>query len=238
MSDDFTRTTENAGRAVDGARAATIVAGIVIAASLVLGVAGCGGDGDTKTVTAVETVTSTVGAPAATATSPSGADGATASVGPPLPAGVLGVDGRYRLKTVSTDYDAQNIGVARFSAYEAPSNARTRCVGSRCSVTFRLGLKSGGSKTYTLRADPARERTYVGTGTGQITCLDTHHTRVGSRERIAVRAGSATEIAGRQVAGRLSLYATITARCPAIVGTGRQTVRFVATLRGPRESSG
>jgi hypothetical protein len=213
---------------------------IALACLVVLGAAGCGGDDTaTKTVTAVETVTSTVGAPAS-ATSPdvSGADGARASAGPPLPAGVLGVDGRYRLKTVNTDYDAQNIGVARFSAYEEPSDARTRCVGRRCSVTFRFGLKSGGSKTYTLRADPARERTYVGTGRGQITCLDTKHTRVGSRERIAVRAGSATEVAGRQVAGRLSLYATITARCPVIAGTGRQAVRFVATLRGPRESSG
>jgi hypothetical protein len=215
-----------------------------MAALVVLAAAGCGADDTaTKTVTVSgETVTRTEGAPPAAATSPSpstsGADGKPESTGPPLPAGVVGVDGRYLLKTVKTDYDKQNVGVERLYAYEEPSNAVTSCVAERCSVTLRLGLKSGGSKPYTLRADPARERTYVGTGTGRVECLDPKHTRVPSRERIAVRAGSATTIGRRQVAGRLSLYATIAASCPAIAGTGNEAVRFVATLRGPRERAG
>ena len=207
-------------------------------ALVVLGAAGCGGDDTaTKTVTvAGEPVTRTQSAPAPAQTpEASGADATSDSPGPPLPAGVVGVDGRYLLKTVNTDFDGQNIGVARFSAYEEPSNAATKCVAKRCSVLLRFGLKSGGSKAYTLRADPGRDRTYVGTGRGQVECLDDSHTKVQSRERIAVRAGSPTKIGDRQVAGRLSLYATITASCPVTAGTGVQALRLVATLRGPRE---
>jgi hypothetical protein len=208
-----------------------------LAALVVLPAAGCGADDTaTKTVT-VPGKTVTQSAAAAPAQSPDTSDGDSASdsPGPPLPAGVVGVDGRYLLKTVSTDYDKQNIGVQRFSAYEEPSTATTDCGGGRCSVTFRLGLKSGGTKAYTLRADAARKLTYVGTGRGQIECLDSNRTKAPSRERIAVRAGSPTKIGGREVAGRLSLYATITARCPATTGTDHQAVRFVATLRGPRQ---
>ncbi len=204
------------------------------AALVVLGAAGCGGDDTaTKTVTvAGEDVTRTQSAPAPAQTP----DSSGADPGPPLPAGVVGVDGRYLLKTINTDFDGQNIGVDRLYAYEEPSNAATKCVGRRCAVTFRFGLKSGGSKAYTLRADPGRDRTYVGTGRGQVECLDDRHTKVPSRERIAVRAGSPTKLGDRQVAGRLSLYATITARCPHVTaGEGIQAVRFVATLRGPRE---
>ncbi len=212
----------------------------------VLGAAGCGGDDDTatKTVTvAGETVTSTQTAPAPAQTpDASGDDGVSDSPGPPLPAGVVGVDGRYLLKTVNTDYDGPGVsveGVDRFSSYEEPSNATTTCVAKRCSVLLRFGLKSGGSKAYTLRADPNRQRTYVGTGTGQLECGGFggggRRTKVQSRERIAVRAGSPTKIGDRQVAGRLSLYATITARCPVTAGTGMEALRLVATLRGPRE---
>jgi hypothetical protein len=210
---------------------------IPLAAAVVLAAAGCGADDTaTKTVTVPgKTVTQTAAAAPAQSPDGSGADSASNSPGPPLPAGVVGVDGRYRLKTVSTDYDKQNIGVERFAAYEEPSTATTDCAGERCSVTFRFGLKSGGTKAYTLRADAARKLTYVGTGRGQIECLDVHRTKAPSRERIAVRAGSPTKIGGREVAGRLSLYATITARCPATTGTDHQTVKFVATLRGPRQ---
>jgi hypothetical protein len=212
---------------------------IALAAVVVLTVAGCGGDDTaTKTVTAPgKTVTVTQGAATTPTQSPdtSGADSASDAPGPPLPAGVVGVDGRYLLKTVSTDYDNQNIGVKRFGAYEEPSTATTKCAGERCSVTFRFGLKSGGTKAYTLRADPARDLTYVGTGRGQIECLDNDRTKAQSRERIAVRAGSPAKIGGREVAGRISLYATITARCPTTTGSEHQAVRFVATLRGPRQ---
>jgi len=212
-------------------------------ALVVLGAAGCGGDDTaTKTVTvAGETVTRTQTAPAPSQTpDASGDDGVSDSPGPPLPAGVVGVDGRYLLKTVNTDYDGPGVsveGVDRFSSYEEPSNAATTCVAKRCSVLLRFGLNSGGSKAYTLRADPNRQRTYVGTGTGQLECGGGGRppTKVPSRERIAVRAGSPTKIGDRQVAGRLSLYATITARCPDIAGTGMEALRLVATLRGPRE---
>ena len=213
-----------------------------LAALVLLGAAGCGGDDTaTKTVTVAgetETVTGTQGAPAPAQTpDASGTDGVSDSPGPPLPSGVIGVDGRYLLETVGSDYDGQNIstklGFGRF--YKESSNAATTCVARRCSVLFRLGLQSGGSKAYTLRADPGRQRTYVGTGTGQVECADDRDTKVQSRERIAVRAGSATKIGGRQVAGRLSLYATITARCPRSIATG-SAVRLVFTLRGPREN--
>lgn len=80
-------------------------------------------------------------------------------------------------------------------------------------MTFRLGLPSGGYKPYTLKADPSRERTYVGTAGGQTMCT-VGDRRVSTRERIAVRAGSSTKIGGREVAGRLSAYITIIARCP------------------------
>ena len=136
-----------------------------LAALVVLGAAGCGGDDTaTKTVTvAGEPVTRTQSAPAPAQTpEASGADATSDSPGPPLPAGVVGVDGRYLLKTVNTDFDGQDIGTKRFYAYEEPSTAVTKCVGQRCAVTFRLGLKSGGSKAYTLLADPARDQTYVG----------------------------------------------------------------------------
>lgn len=210
-----------------------------LVALVVLGAAGCGGgDTATKTVTgAGKTVTRTRSTPVpAQSPNTSGADGPSESPGPPLPAGVVGVDGRYLLKTVKSSYKNQDIGVERFYAYEEPSTAVTKCVGGRCAVTFRLGLKSGGSKAYTLPADPGRDRTYVGTGRGQVECADDGRTNVQSRERIAVRAGSPTKIGERQVAGRLSLYATITARCPNVIaGEGNQAVRFVATLRGPRE---
>ena len=211
---------------------------IPLVAIVVLAAAGCGGDETaTKTVTVTETVTVTQGAAAAPTQTPdtSAADSASDSPGPPLPAGVVGVDGRYLLKTISTDYEKQNIGVKRFSFYEEPSTATTRCAGERCSVTFRFGLKSGGTKAYTLRLDPARALTYVGTGRGQIECLDNDRTKVQSRERLAVRAGSPTKIGGREVAGRLSLYTTITARCPTTTGPEAQAVKFVATLRGPRQ---
>jgi hypothetical protein len=142
---------------------------------------------------------------------------------------VVGIDGRYLLKTVNSDYDGPNIGLDRFYLYEEPSNAATTCVKDRCSVTFRLGLKSGGSKRYTLKADPEREGTYVGTSSGQIDCPPgTGGRNIPSSERIAVRAGSVTKIGERQVAGRLSLYATLTARCD-------DPAKYVATLRGPRQ---
>jgi len=205
---------------------------------VVLGAGGCGGDDATKTVTVPgKTVTRTEAPPAATPAQPpaSSADnGNTEPVGPPLPTGVVGVDGRYLLTAVKSASDKQDIG-ARFFSYEEPSNAVTTCAGARCSVTFRLGLKSGGSKPYTLRAAPGRESTYVGTGTGTIKCLDSKNTPAPSRERIAVRAGSAEKIGGRQVAGRLSAYITLTARCPVLIGTGDEAVKAVITLRGPRE---
>lgn len=211
----------------------------ILAALVVLGASGCGGDNTpTKTVTvAGENVTGTQSAPAPAQTpDASGADAKIGSPGPPLPAGVVAVDGRYLLKTVKSDYNGQDVGTKRFYAYEEPSTAVTKCVGRRCAVTFRLGLSSGGSKAYTLLADPARDRTYVGTGRGQVECFDDRHTKVPSRERIAVRAGSPTKIGDRQVAGRLSIYATITARCPNVIaGEGIEVSRSVYTLRGPRE---
>jgi hypothetical protein len=200
------------------------------AALLVLVAAGCGGD---RRESSTKTVTVTATAPAATVPSQppesSASTGAAKPAGPPLPAGVVGIDGRYLLKTVKDDYDGPDIGVQRFYAYEEPSNAATTCVNDRCSVKFRLGLKSGGSKPYTLKADPARQRTYVGTSTGQIDCPPgTGGRHIPSRERIAVRTGSVTKISGRQVAGRLTAYVTITARCD-------EPAKYVATLRGPRQ---
>ncbi len=193
---------------------------------------GCGDDGETatKTVTApAETVTVTEAAPAPSEpTEESGATGPAKakSAGQPLPAGVVGVDGRYLLETANQASEGANIG-DRFFSYEEPSNAVTTCSDATCSVEFRLGLKSGGSKAYTLEADAEREGTYVGTFKGQVECAG--EGRVPSRERIAVRAGSATEVRGRQVAGRLSVFITTTATCD------ERPAKSVVTLRGPRE---
>lgn len=137
-----------------------VAARVTLALSVILGAVGCGGDdreNATKTVTVparTETVTATAPAPSEPAPS-DGVTDAAESVGPPLPAGVVGIDGRYLLKAVNSDYQGQDIG-DRFFSYEEPSHAATRCAGDRCSVAFRLGLKSGGSKTYTLSRSRSR----------------------------------------------------------------------------------
>ena len=102
---------------------------------------------------------------------------------------------------------AAKTAALRFPLHEEASNAATKCVEDRCSVTFRLGLKSGGSKTYRLHADPEREGTYVGTGSGQVTCVYRDRV-VPSRECIAVRGGPVQLIDRRKVAGRLGVYIT------------------------------
>lgn len=199
-------------------------------AFVVSGAAGCGGDQETATTTVTApAATVTVTGAAATASPPSGSSGATGapeSAGP-LPAGVVGIDGRYVLEAVKSDFDGQEIG-SRFFSYEEPSNAATTCSGGTCSVELRLGLRSGGSKAYTLAADPERAGTYVGTSKGEVKCA-IGDLRVPSRERVAVRAGSPADVGGRQVAGRLGVYITTTARCD------DEPARSVVTLRGPRE---
>ena len=208
---------------------------VTVTVSVGLGAVGCGGDdrdAAIKTVTVpARTVTVTTTAPAASDPAPS-ATAAAESVGPPLPAGVVGIDGRYLLQAVSSDYEGQDSG-DRFFSYEEPSSAATKCGEDRCSVTFRLGVKSGGSKTYILRADPEREGTYVGTGSGPGTCVYRDRV-VPSRERIAVRGGSVQDIDGRQVAGRLGVYITTTARCDGRVQPDTPA-KSVVTLRGPRQ---
>ncbi len=135
-----------------------------LAACAVLALAGCGEDDATDT--AAKTVTVTAAAPATTAPPPtastqtSGASGATgtAGAGPPLPEGLVGIDGRYNLRTKGSEDDGPTIST-RFTYYFEPSNATTTCSGGTCSVALRMGVKSGGSKRYTLGADPDRERT-------------------------------------------------------------------------------
>lgn len=212
------------------------ITGSALLISLVfVAVTGCGG-GNTATVTV--TAAAPAAAPPPEPSESSGPTGANKPVGPPLPAGVVGVDGRYLLKTDNSDYDEQNIGPRYLNTIfgRDPSHAATKCVGKRCSVTLRLALLSGGFKAYTLPADPARQRTYVGTGRGPIECLDDKKTVVPYRQRVAVRAESPKDIAGRQVAGRLSVYITTRARCKNVInGKPDQSVKTVYTLRGPRQ---
>lgn len=144
-------------------------------------VTGCGGDGEdmaaqTKTVTVATTQTQTVTVPAeappaatpdAAGTSGNADSGAAAG---PLPDGVVGIDGRYMLRSFKNTGNGPPDG---FQNYDEPVNAVTTCTGGACSVKFRVGLTAGGSKTYTLTADPERERTYVGTATGQASASST-----------------------------------------------------------------
>lgn len=204
---------------------------------LVLGTAGCGGDDESadKTVTvAGKTVTVTKDAPVATATSTDGSgdsDAKVEPVGPPLPDGVVGVDGRYMLKTVNTDQQVGYLENRNWTSdyYEESANAATKCDEGRCSVSLRLGLDSGGSKAFTLAADPEREGTYVGTADGQIKCIAEDRV-MPSRERVAVRTGSAKDISGRQVAGRLTVFITTTTRCE-----DGDRAKEIDLLRGPRQ---
>ena len=199
-------------------------------ALVVIGAAGCGSD-DTVSKTVTETVTVAEAAPAAPtpteSAEPSDAEGKTESAGPPLPAGVVGVDGRYLLEVVNTDSPDGYVGNQITAGNERSVNTTTKCGGARCSVAFRLGLRSGGFKSYSLGADPDREGTYIGTGKGQAECLD--DSKVPSRQRIAVRGGSVKDIGGRKVAGRLSVFITTTIRCDG------ELAKKVDLLRGPRQ---
>ncbi|MGI8730106.1 MAG: hypothetical protein ACR2LK_08985 [Solirubrobacteraceae bacterium] len=201
-------------------------------ALVVIGAAGCGSD-DTasKTVTVpAETVTVAEAAPAAPtpteSAEPSDADGQTESAGPPLPAGVVGIDGRYLLEVVKSDAD-RFVSSDLVFGEERSVNTTTKCAGASCSVAFRFGLRSGGFKPYSLAADPDREGTYVGTGKGQAECPDSE--TVPSRQRIAVRGGSVKDIGGRKVAGRLSVFITNTLRCDG------ELKKKIDLLRGPRQ---
>lgn len=203
-----------------------------LAACAVLGFVGCGEDDATET--AAKTVTVTAAAPATTAPPPtastqtSGASGATgtAGAGPPLPEGVVGIDGRYNLRTKGSEDDGPTIST-RFAYYFEPSNATTTCSGGTCSVALRMGLKSGGSKRYTLEADPGRERTYLGASASRAECFPDRP--VAARERLALRATAVEDVRGRQVAKRIDLFVTTTARCDG------EAAREVVTLRGSRE---
>ena len=202
-------------------------------ALVIIGAAGCGSDDNaSKTVTVpAETVTVAEAAPVAPtpteSAEPSDAEGKTESAGPPLPAGVVGIDGRYLLEVVSTDTPDGYVNNQIFKSNERSVNTTTKCAGASCSVAFRLGLRSGGFKSYSLAAAPDREGTYIGTGKGQAECLD--NSKMPSRQRIAVRGGSVKDIGGRKVAGRLSVFITTTLRCDG------ELVKKVDLLRGPRQ---
>jgi len=198
---------------------------------MVIGGAGCGSD-DTASKTVIKTVTVVEAAPAAAPTptesaEPPDAEGKAESAGPPLPAGVVGIDGRYLLEVVNTDSPDGYVGNQITEGNERSVNTTTKCVGARCSVAFRLGLRSGGFKSYSLGADPDREGTYIGTGKGQAECLD--DSKVPSRQRIAVRGGTVKDIGGRKVADRLSVFITTTIRCDG------ELAKKVDLLRGPRQ---
>ncbi len=204
-----------------------------LAACAVLALAGCGEDDATDT--AAKTVTVTAAAPATTAPPPtastqtsgaSGATGTAASAGPPLPEGVVGIDGRYNLRTKGSEDDGPTIST-RFTYYFEPSNATTTCSGGTCSVALRMGVKSGGSKRYTLEADPDRERTYLGASASRAECFPDRP--VPARERLALRATAVEDVRGRQVAKRIDVFVTTTARCDG------EAAREVVTLRGSRE---
>ena len=199
-------------------------------ALMIIGAAGCGSD-DTASKTVIKTVTVVEAAPAAPtpteSTEPPDAEGKAESAGPPLPAGVVGIDGRYLLDVVNTDSPDGYVNNQIFKRDDKSVNTTTKCVGARCSVAFRLGLRSGGFKSYSLAADPDREGTYIGTGKGQAECLD--DSKVPSRQRIAVRGGSVKDIGGRKIAGRLSVFITTTIRCDGELN------KKVDLLRGPRQ---
>lgn len=204
-----------------------------LGAFVVLGAASCGGnDTASKTVTVpAETVTAAAVAPTTTE-SPEPADDASAqtkSAGPPLPAGVIGIDGSYLLKSVKSDSQRGYIR-DKFGYYEERSNATTKCDGAGCSVTFRLGLNSGGFKSFTLTAAPGREGTYIGTAKAQAECITEGGDSVPTRERVAVRGGAVKDVNGRQVASRLSVYVTTTA-----VKCGNDPAKIISLLRGPRQ---
>ena len=200
-----------------------------LAALAGLGVAGCGDDaGDT----AVKTVTVKVTAPATTTPSTAQSSGTSESrttgtdAGPMLPEGVVGIDGRYALRFKKSQNSGETIST-RFAYYFEPSDATTTCSSGVCSVALRMGLKSGGSKRYTLKSDPARERTYLGTSASRAECFPDRP--VPARERLALRATAVEDVRGRQVAKRIDLFVTTTARCD-----GKAAGEVVA-LRGSRQ---
>ncbi len=213
------------------ARASTLTVTLAV-----LGVAGCGGSDATDTGAKTVTVTAPSSSAPAPPTTPTTASTATeaapesaASVGPPLPQDVVGLDGRYAFR-YKGNQDSGELIRTRFQYYDKTAKAATTCSGDKCSVALRMDVKSGGSKRYTLEADPESEQTYRGTSTSQVKCLLVSDVDpVPARERLAVRATAVKDVRGRKVAQRIDVFVTTTTRCQG------KPAREVTTLRASRE---
>ncbi len=201
----------------------------------VLGVAGCGGSDATDTGAKTVTVTAPSPAPAppttptTASTTTEAAPEKAVSAGPPLPQGVVGIDGRYAFRYKGSQDSGEDIRT-RFKYYSETARAVTTCSGDKCSVALRMDVESGGSKRYTLEADPESEQTYRGTSTSQVECVGVSDLgSVPAREGLAVRATAVKDVRGRQVAQRIDVFVTTTTRCQG------KPAREVTTLRASRE---
>ena len=210
--------------------------GIVITLAA-CGLAACGGSTQTKTVTVTKTVT----APAQTQASAPPATSAPATTPPattpeatpataPLPAGIVGADGTYKMRTRDSDYSGENIAVDD----EFPSDSEwvftTGCQGQDCTVQMRRELGSGAFKNVTLQPDPARAGVYVGETSGKTGCANDESSP--TKQRYSIRLTAPMDIGGRSEARTMDVYFTETARGCSL----SRLARGVVSWRGIRKS--
>jgi hypothetical protein len=146
--------------------------------------------------------------PAATTTAP-GSSAEDSTPATPLPKGVTGADGTYKMRVKHSDYDEENLIVNEQSPSESAWKFATTCRGSTCSIRMMRQLESGGYKTLTLRPVNGRPSVFEGTATSSKECL-IKPKKVATRQRYSVRLHSAADVNGRRTARRIDAFLTET----------------------------
>lgn len=187
---------------------------IFTAVALATLLAGCGGDGDTKTVTVSQSTPPTQTTP-----------GSTSTTAAALPDGRAAVEGRYLMRIRSTDYEGQNIVSGMPDGEESTWPISTVCTQQSCRLEVRRELESGAFESVTLRE--VKDRSYATSSTGTAQCI-VGDDEVSARQRLSIRVSGIADIGGRPTAQRVDAYMTIRAVC------GNDPVKGVISWRGTR----
>ena len=202
--------------------------------------AACGGSTQTKTVTVTKTVTAPAqsqasapppasSAPSTTPTTTTAPEGET-TASTPLPTGIVGADGTYKMRTRHSDYTGENISVDDEFPTDSEWVFTTTCQAQDCTIQVRRELGSGAFKNVTLEPDPDRENVYVGETSGKTGCANEESSP--TRQRYSVRLTAPMDVGARSEARTMDVYFTEVARGCSL----SRVARGVVSWRGIRKS--